>query len=112
LTIVTVDAGACGFRSRITAKKADRRQIRVSVESICDTVSELGEKLERLGPLGLRDVLGKGTNGNRILAIGMDTLLHSGCPVLSAIIKACEVELGLNVPCSVKIEFQESSESP
>ena len=102
-----VDAGACGFRSRITAKKEDRRQVRVEIESNCESVGKVGEKLEKLG---LRDVMGKGTNGNKILAIGMETLSHSGCPVLSAIIKACEVELGLNVPCPVKIEFEESTD--
>ncbi|MBI5252711.1 MAG: hypothetical protein HY912_24715 [Desulfomonile tiedjei] len=107
MTKVTVDAGACGFRSGITANKEDRRSVRIEIESDCDSVAELGEKLKDLGLLGLGDVLGKGTNGNRILATGMNTLSHSGCPVLSAIIKVCEVELGLNIPCPVRIEFQE-----
>lgn len=106
MTTVIVDAGACGFRVGITATKEDRRQVRVRIESDCESVGKLGEKLEELGLLGLGDVMGKGTNGNRILATGMQTLSHSGCAVLSAIIKACEVELGLNVPCPVKIEFQ------
>lgn len=110
MTIVTVDAGSCGFRARIASKREDRRQVRIEIESDCEAVAELGLRLEKLGPFGLRDVMSKGTNGNRILVTGMDTLSHAGCPVLAGIIKACEVELGLNVPCSATIEFGDQPE--
>ncbi len=110
MTVVTVDAGACGFQARITSRRDGRREVRVEIKSDCEAATELGLKLEKLGPFGMRDVMSKGTNGNRILATGMDTLSHAGCPVLAGIIKACEVEMGLNVPRSATIEFDTSRE--
>jgi hypothetical protein len=107
LTVVIVDAGACGFRSWITAAKESRREVRIEIESPCETVSQLGRELAKLGPFGLKDVLAKGNNGNKIFSAGAAILAHASCPVLSAVIKACEVEMGLNIPCSVKIEFPE-----
>jgi hypothetical protein len=107
---VTVDAGSCGFRARITSTRAERREVRIEIESDCEAASELGLKLEKLGPFGMRDVMAKGTNGNRILVTGMNTLSHAGCPILAGIIKACEVEMGLNVPRPVTIEFDKLSE--
>jgi len=87
LTVVTVDAGACGFQSLITANKEARREVSIEIESPCETVAELGQELAKLGPFGLKDVLAKGNNGNKIFSTGAAILAHAACPVLSAIIR-------------------------
>jgi hypothetical protein len=105
MTVVNVSAGACGFVTRISACKEDRRSVRISLESQCEAIQALDRVLQRHGPLSLRDIVSKGT-GNRVLMAGAEVVSHASCPVLVAIIKAAEVELGLNVPTPVTIEFE------
>jgi Family of unknown function (DUF6951) len=106
VTVVRVNAGACGFVTRIIASKEDRREVRVDLESDCEAVRALGARVREMGLLGIGDLLSKGIGKNRVFMEGSKLLSHSGCPVLSAIIKAAEVELGLNVPACVSIEFE------
>jgi len=58
-----------------------------------------------MGPFSIKDIMSAKIAGNRIFQAAWETLPHSGCPLVSAIIKAAEVELGLNVPRTVTIEF-------
>ena len=66
--------------------------------------------MQELGPLGMRDIISKGANGNKVFHAAAEKLPHSACPVSIGILKACEVELGLNVPSPVFIEFECDSE--
>jgi hypothetical protein len=106
VTVVRVNAGACGFVTKITADKEDKRTVRIELESDCEAVEALSVKLKELGPLGIKDILSRGIEKNRVFVEGSKTLSHASCPVLGAIIKAAEVELGLNVPAPVSIEFE------
>jgi len=110
--LVRVEAGACGFVTRITAKKVDRRHVRIEMESDCEAVQAIAARLKEMGSLGLRDILGKGLEKNTVLAECSELLSHAGCPVPGAIIKVSEVELGLNVPKRVVIEFELEPEDP
>ncbi len=105
MTQVVVDGGACGFATRIRARKGVGRKVLIELESDCELVSALGEKLVELGPFSMRDIMTRGIKGNPIMEAGSATLSHASCPVPVAILKAAEVELGLNVPCDVTIEF-------
>ena len=103
---VRVDAGACGFVTRISASKEDGKRVRLEIQSDCEAVTELGRVLEKRGGLTLWEVVAKGFPDNRVLDLGHQTLSHPGCPVVVAVIKAAEVELGLNVPSRVTVEFE------
>jgi hypothetical protein len=111
LTVVKVQSGACGFVTRIRAEKENKREVKIQIESDCESVYDLGFILEETGPFNLRDVIGKGQNGNMVLNAASEKLPHSACPVAVAILKACEVELGLAVPKPVSIEFESDIES-
>jgi hypothetical protein len=89
----------------MAASEADGR-VRIEIESDCESVECLAVVLERFGPVGVREVMSSAAKGNSILAAASETLPHSACPVGVAAIKAAEVELGLNTPCSVTIEFE------
>jgi hypothetical protein len=110
LTTVRVSAGACGFEARIKATRKDRRSILIEVESNCESVEELGFVLEQLGALEIKDFMSTGEKQNRVFQLASDALPHSACPVPVAIIKAAEVELDLNIPCPVFIEFESPAE--
>ena len=110
MTVVKVKAGACGFVTRIRANKVNKREVRIEIESDCESVDDLGFILQEVGPLGMKDIISKGTNENKVFHAAAEKLPHSACPVSVAILKACEVELGLNVPSPVFIEFECDSE--
>lgn len=106
MTVVRVDPGACGFVTRITARKDGRRALHIELESDCEAVQALDTRVRELGPLGISEILSKGIGTNRVFVEGSKVLSHACCPILSAIIKAAEVELGLNIPARVSIEFE------
>jgi len=106
LTVVRVSAGACGFEARVRASRNDKVSVRIALESDCESVEDLGFILEQLGALTIKDFMSTGEKKNRVLQLTSDALPHSACPVPIAIIKAAEVELNLNVPCPVFIEFE------
>ncbi len=110
MTVVRVNPGACGFVTRIIAYKEDRRGVQIELESDCEAVQTLDVKFREIGQLGISEVLSKGIGKNRVFVEGSKVLSHAACPVLSAIIKAAEVELGLNIPARVSIEFEPAQE--
>lgn len=106
MTVVTVNGGACGFLARISTNKVDKQSLQVDIESECEFVQELSRAIEQIGLLTLGDILGTDEAKNPILREASLSLRHSACPVRVAILKAAEVELGLNVPCDISIEFE------
>jgi hypothetical protein len=101
MTKVVVTAGACGFTSAIRAQKAPGRSVDISVESGCAMVQKMAAEIARLGR---RDALVGILNNPVYLAAGRH-LKHAACPVPAAVLKALEVEAGLNVPKDAAIGF-------
>ena len=109
LALVKVRAGACGFLTLVKAERENRREVRIEIESNCESVQDLGALLEQLGLLGMKDVISTNRDKNQILRKAIETLPHAACPVPVAIIKVSEVALGLNIPSPVTIEFESES---
>ena len=106
MTVVRVTAGACGFEARVKALRKGKVSVRIELESNCESVEDLGLIFEQLGALTIRDFMSTGEKKNRVLQLTAEALPHSACPIPVAIIKAAEVELDLNIPCPVYIEFE------
>jgi hypothetical protein len=102
MTKVTVAAGACGFTTLIVAEKAADRAVDVRVESGCAMVQKMAAELGRLRG---RDALTAIPNNPVYLAAGRH-LKHAACPVPAAVLKALEVEAGLNVKKDATITFE------
>ena len=100
MTRVTVDSGACGFSVTITAEKHEDGKITLALDTGCEMVLKMLEDiatLDRFAPLrGLQ---------NPVYVSAAKRLKHSACAVPSAILKAVEVEAGLNVAKDVVIRF-------
>ncbi|MHB8836345.1 MAG: DUF6951 family protein [Candidatus Methylomirabilia bacterium] len=102
MTKVVVKAGACGFTSVIRAEKGPERMVDITVESGCAMVQKMAVEIARLGR---RDALTGLLNNPVYLAAGR-YLKHAACPVPSAVLKALEVEAGLNVKKDATIVFE------
>jgi hypothetical protein len=99
---MTVDAGVCRFHTRIVATSVDGN-IRYQIESDCPHVSKLPTVLkDDMSPF---DALKMPFIENPVYEICGKVLIHSACPVPSALIKCAEVASGLGLKRAVKFEF-------
>ena len=88
----------CGYRTEKKKKKIDRWKVQVKIISECPDVHRYGEKLNMLN---MKDVLTR-IPENKVYRLA--DLKHSTCIVPYMILKACEIELGLNVKKFFKFE--------
>lgn len=102
MTKVVVHAGACGFTAVIRAAKGQGRAVDISVETGCEMVRQMAAEI---ASLGRRDALAGILNNPVYLAAGRH-LKHPACPVPAAVLKALEVEAGLNVRKDATITFE------
>ena len=81
--------------------KRERQEDRVALDTACEMVQKMLADIaivDRLAPLtGFRD--------NPVYLSAAKHLKHVACPVPSGILKAIEVEAGLNVPKEAAIVF-------
>ncbi|MEJ2696059.1 MAG: hypothetical protein P8013_05375 [Candidatus Sulfobium sp.] len=101
MTRVVVNPGACGMESTIEIEKKDSKTYSVKVGSECEMVVKLGREIPELT---MMDAF-KRVMDNPVYTGAVKCLKHVACPVPSAILKALEVEAGLNVPKDVSIKF-------
>ena len=102
MTKVVVKAGACGFTSVIRADKGRERSVDIAVESGCAMVQKMAAEI---ASLGRRDAL-LGILSNPVYLAAGRHLKHPACPVPAAVLKALEVEAGLNVKKDATIVFE------
>lgn len=100
MTVVEVEAGACGMKSVIQAS-TEGHEVTIAIESDCPGVSELADQLTGLT---MRQILA-GFGQGPVFELAGEHLQHAACPVPAGIIKAAEVAMGLNVPRPVNISF-------
>ncbi|HEX9861457.1 MAG TPA: hypothetical protein VGB23_09650 [Nitrospirota bacterium] len=101
MTTVTVESGACGFALTIRAEKREDGKIAVTLDTDCEMVRKMSEDVAVLDRL----VVFTGFVNNPVYRSATKHLKHTACPVPAAILKAVEVEAGLNVPKDVEIRF-------
>lgn len=106
MTRVVVNPGACGMQSAIEVEKKDSRTYNVKVGSECEMVVKLGKEISELT---MMDAFVRVLD-NPVYRKAALCLKHVACPVPSAILKALEVEAGLNVPKDVTIRFVKDEE--
>lgn len=85
----------------IEVDKVSGRTAKVSVDSECDMVSCLGQ---RLGTVSIKDALSL-LSESVVYREASHCIKHVACPVPMAILKAIEVELGLALPTDVRVSF-------
>ena len=101
MTKVVVHSGACGYTVTITAEKGHGGKIAVSLDTECEMVKKMLADiavLDRFAPLAA-------FSANPVHLAAAKHLKHAACAVPSGILKAVEVEAGLNVAKDVSIVF-------
>jgi hypothetical protein len=101
MTKVIIQSGACGFSVTITAEKEAAGKIALSLETECEMVKHMLEDIAVLDRLAAFT----GLMNNPVYRSAAKHLKHVACPVPSAILKALEVEAGLNVAKDASIIF-------
>ena len=101
MTRILIHPGACGMPATVEVVKKEGKIFAVKITSQCEMVEKLGSKLPELTML---DAF-KRFLDNPVYRTGAICLKHVACPVPSGILKALEVEAGLNLPREVSITF-------
>ena len=105
MTKVIVEAGICGFTIEVDAVRLSANKVRVNVDSECDMVNEMNSQL---GELDWQDALEPLPNSS-VYKAAFEYIKHPACPVLVAIVKAIEVEVGIALPRDMVIRFDTTS---
>ena len=98
MVIVNVQAGACGFATKIEAD-ADGELVKLTISSDCQAVQELGRELQAVDSMDVFAPFGE----TEIHGACRRHLRHSACPVPCAILKAVEGAAGFALPKDVHI---------
>jgi len=104
MTKVNIQPGACGMSVTVEVKKKEKKTFTVTVTSECVMVQKLGTEIPELG---IMDAF-KRLLENPVYKKAAGCLKHASCPVPCGILKALEVEAGLNVPKDSIIHFEET----
>ncbi len=100
---VRVMAGACGFTSVIRATRVGKKHVSVKIISACKMLRKMNEDLELLD--WSRNLFCNICDS--VVYNSADKhLMHTDCPVPSAIIKVIQVELEGMVPTDVTMQFE------
>ena len=99
---VVVDAGICGFETRIAAESDDSQNVAIRIVSTCEKVRAFGAALSAKGPLDAYAELGSGADGV-LLSTSREALKGccAGCAVHSGTYKAMQVAAGVALPKDV-----------
>ena len=103
-----VDAGVCGFKTKITAISKDGRAVELRMGSNCETIKTLGRMLRSKNPFdALLELMP--TTESMVLATCRPVLQKKGgceaCVVPVAVCKAIQVAAKLALPRDVSIKI-------
>ncbi len=99
-------AGACGFTSVVRATRVDKKHISVKIISACEMLRKMNDDLRLLD--WHHDLFTK-ICSSLVYRSADKHLMHTDCPVPSAIIKLIQIELDSMVPLEVSMKFEKIS---
>ncbi|HED24016.1 MAG TPA: hypothetical protein ENN91_02730 [Firmicutes bacterium] len=100
---VIVDAGACGYITKIEATPNSGTEVKLNIKSDCPHVQALAEEYQTAE--GMKEALAPFGEA-KLFESAKKHLKHAACPVPPGIMKAVEVASGLAVPrdATIKVE--------
>jgi hypothetical protein len=104
MTRLVVNPGSCGYNVSIAVEreKGVKNRFTLTIETGCKHVNLLAKDLPSLDMMDAFTAI----LHNPVYKAAASRLKHPACPVPSGILKALEVEAGLNVPKDVSIIFE------
>ena len=100
---ITVDAGICGFTTRIQTSTADRQTVKFSYESDCPHVNKAKAELTAVDAFA---ELFKKPHETNVYQVLSRHLPHVTCPLYSGFLKAIEVTAGMALPKNAAISIE------
>jgi len=106
-TNVEIQAGICGFITNVSAASADQQNVTFAVESNCEKIRALAEKLKDIQPVDAFQEISPADDG-KIMGVVRDALKGccAGCAVPAGIFKAMQVAAGLALPKDISVKFK------
>ena len=105
MTAVEVDAGCCGFTTKIAVLKVDEQMVKTTVSSDCEMITAWGKEL---GSLDWGQCLRNSVH-SPVFQCTAKHIGHVACPVSVALLKAMEVEVGVALPVDVAVRLCDTS---
>ena len=104
--LVVVDAGICGFQTRIHADSEDGQAVAFRISSGCEKVRAFGNALIAKGPVDGYAEIGAGKDGV-VLTTSHGVLKGccAGCAVHAGAFKAMQVAAGVALPQDVTLKI-------
>lgn len=107
---VEITGGICGFTTLVHAEDKTAYKASFQLESQCPNWKKVNDMLGGK-ELNMMTELFKnkktGTVNSQVLAVSLKIVPHVSCPVISGILKALEVSVGLALPKDAAITFKE-----
>nr|WP_321469037.1 hypothetical protein [uncultured Desulfobulbus sp.] len=107
---VQITAGICGLSTVVVATKGDGYVASFQLETQCANWQKVNEQLAGQ-PIDMLKELFRDRESGKYCSTVMDTALgtipHLSCPVISGILKALEVSVGLAIAQDAAIQFVE-----
>ncbi|MBT3386399.1 MAG: hypothetical protein HN417_00555 [Desulfobacula sp.] len=106
---VEITGGICGFTTHVFAEDKTGYKASFRLESDCPNWKRVdailgGKELNMMTEL-FKDKK-TGTLNSQVLDVSLKTIPHVSCPVISGILKALEVSVGLALPKDAAITFK------
>ncbi len=107
---VEIDSGICGFTTMVHAEDKTGYKASFRVTSECPNWKKVddilgGKELNMMTEL-FKDKK-TGILNSQVLNVSLKTIPHVSCPVISGILKALEVSVGLALPKDAFIRFKQ-----
>jgi hypothetical protein len=100
----TINAGVCGFVTRVTATSEDQQHVRFEVESTCENIRALAASLPEVDAYA---EVGAGFEGELWAAVRASLQgCCSGCVVPVGLFKTMQIAAGLALPKAAGMEFE------
>ncbi len=110
MTKVEVYAGICGFTTHIEAQDRGGYKASLSLDSECPNWIKVNEIFKDQDIEVMKELFkdkATGTLNSKVLDVSLKTIPHVSCPVISGVLKALEVSVGLALPKDASIKFTE-----
>ena len=109
---VMVDAGICGFQTKINADSDDSQNVTFKIISGCEKAKAFGEALIAKGPVDGYAEIGEGTDGV-ILTTAREFMKGccAACAVPVGAFKAMQVAAGVALPKDVTLTISNTDEA-
>ena len=104
-----IDAGVCGFHTKVDAVSNDGQSVEFSISSGCEKIRTFADNLKSAGAIDAYQEISS-LSESQVLLIARGTLKGccAGCAVPVGVFKAMQVACGLALPKDIEIKIAKS----